>query len=281
MCGETGAFWRYDDALSNNFWPVKNLSQLFPFDDETTRVKVGDGTQMTLCAACVYCARVWTLRCAPFVATETGAWFFQRHEDLLAALLDPPKPPFVFGWPAYGMNHGGPNNLHRCVWLGHVPPDPLLKLQAKHTAIYCETSLSRDRFTLQIDDAITVLVDRAEWARHVERLTACAALLRAHSMGFTETRKALTTLRAPSRAPVALHARWPALVRDLKPFVKAAWWPYLVELLPLPEMTPRPQKPVAEKATKTVKAVPPAQPSPPPTPKDPPHHADRPQLSLF
>lgn len=294
MCGEMGAFWRYDDALSNNFWPIKNLSQLFPFDDETTRVKVGAGTQMTLCAACVYCARAWALRCAPFVATESGAFFFQRREDLLAALLDPPEPPFVFGWPAYGMDHGGPNNLHRCVWLGHTPEDPLLKLQAKHTAIYCETSLSRERFGLQIDDALHVTVDRSEWASHVERLTACAVLLRGASMGFTETREALTTLRAPKRAPIAVHARWPALVRDLKPFACAAWWPHLVELLPLPEMTPRAPKPVAEKTPKNAPKPPkPPKPAPspnlaqPPTlpqptaPKDAHSHEARPQLSLF
>ena len=56
------------------------------------------------------------------------------------------------------------------------------------------------------------------------------------------------TVRAPMRAPLAVHARWPALTRRLATYTRAAWWPLLADLVPLPDAPPRPEKGAAKGA---------------------------------
>jgi len=244
MCGEHGPRWTSDDAFSDNFRPLSHLAQLYPFAVE--------GYPLSMCAACVWCSRALRLRCAPFFARRDGVWFVPRR-SLLSALLDPPEPPFVACAPLYGADHGGEAHGWRAVW----PREPALpagldvlnRLQAKHVAAYAGVALDRMRYPLQWDDHTRVMVDVPLWRDLAARLGAMASALRAASVGVTDTRDALTTLRAPVRAPLAVHARWPTLTRGLSTYTRSAWWPLLADLVPLPDAPPRPEKGSPTKAT--------------------------------
>lgn len=237
MCGERGPRWTADDAFSDNFRPLSHLSQLYPH--------VVEGFPVSLCAACVWSSRALRLRCAASFSRVDGVWFVARRH-LLSALLDPPEPPFVACAPLYGADHGGEAHGWRATWPGEPPlpdgVDVLTRLQAKHVAAYADVALSRARYPLQWDDHTRVMVDAPLWRDLAARLGACAAALRGASVGVTDTRSALTTLRAPVRAPIAVHRAWPSLVRGLDAHRRAPWWPLLADLLPLPEAPPRPEK---------------------------------------
>lgn len=263
MCAEPAPAFLVDDAMSDNFRPLTHINKLFAHATQ--------GAPVSLCDACVWCARALKLRCAAWVAREDGVWFVARR-DLLPVLLDPPAPPFVVGLPLYGADHGGEANGWRATWSTDpaLPAgvDRLTRLQAKHVAIYAEVATRRDRYPVQWDDHTRVVIDVALWRDLTGRLGAMAALLRSHSAGVTDTRDALRTLRAPMRAPVAAHRAWPGLIRGLDRHARSSWWPLLTDIVPLPEAAPRPEK--APKA-----------PSPPPTPPPTPPPARGPQLSLF
>lgn len=187
-----------------------------------------------LCLACAWMLRDLRLRCAPFIATERGVWFVPVR-GLLRALLDPPEPPFVVGAPMYGAAHGGEGNGWRATWSTEpVLPegvDVLGRLQAKVCAPYCDTAISRDRYALQIDNALRVTVDRPLWARVVADLDTLTATCRAARCGYTETRTALTDLVLPTparwhdpRAFAALTRAWRDLTAPLRPHRGAAWY---------------------------------------------------------
>lgn len=260
MCGEPSPGWPFGDAMSDNFRPLTHLNKLF--------AHVVEGAPVSLCAACVWCARSLKLRCAAWVAREDGVWFAARR-DLLAMLLDPPEPPFVVGLPLYGADRGGEANGWRATWANDPPlpsgVDRLTRLQAKHVAIYAETATRRDRFPLQWDDHTRVTVDVALWRDLAARLGAMASLMRSARVGVTDARDALRTLRAPIRAPMLVHRAWPALVRGLDTHARAAWWPLLTDLVPLPDAPPK-------------DAPAPAPPRVQPAPPAPPRTG---QLSLF
>jgi hypothetical protein len=73
----------------------------------------------------------------------------------------------------YGAAHGGEANGWRATWSTEpaLPEgiDVLGRLQAKVCAPYCDTAVSRDRFALQIDNALRVTVDRALWGARRRR----------------------------------------------------------------------------------------------------------------
>lgn len=262
-CGEPASY-RLDDAISDSFTTVKNANRAWSFGGER------------LCQACVWACKTLALRCALFFATlpsATGPGGLRFHPirpipgrpetrpDPLAVLLDPPEPPFVAGLPLYGIDHGGEANLHRAIWPTpiqlrpgdgpvpegnmrpmaegsalFVPFDPLIKLQSKHTALYTQVSLCRDRYRLQIDDTSDVTVDVPLW-RALRRF--CDALLldlRQGGVGAQDARTALETLRSPARAPLPLLARWGERVAPLKPHAGAPWWGLFVNLLLMPEL---------------------------------------------
>lgn len=142
MCGEGEARWPYGEVFSENFRAMSALRVLLPH--------VVEGAPMAFCAACVWCARSHALRAAAWFARPDGVWFVGRRH-MLACLLDPPEPPFVAGWPGYGIDHGGETHAWRCQWPGAPPlPSqfwplkegepgakllvPLPRLQAKHVA---------------------------------------------------------------------------------------------------------------------------------------------------
>lgn len=264
MCGESDPGWLYGDAFSDNFRTLTATDKMFPH--------ALDGHPVSLCAACVWSAKTLALRCACFFAREGGVWWVSRR-DLLGHLLDPPEPPFVAGAPLYGADHGGEAHLWRTQWPGRVLPagvDILSRLQAKHVAVYAETAWSRDRYPLQVDDALSVTVDVALWRSLAEHMTAMATALRSGGVGYTETRDALRTLRPPPRAPIVVHRDWRALTAPLARYARAPWWPLLADILPMPDLVK------AERPAKAVKAAP-APPPPAPEPPPPP----RAQLTLF
>lgn len=247
MCGEPGPRWTSDDAFSDPYRPLAHRSLLYP------HVEVG--RPVSLCAACTWCSRALRLRCAASFSRVDGVWFVSRR-DLLAALLDPPEPPFVACVPLYGADHGGEANGWRALWHGEpkLPEghDVLDRLQAKPVAVYAEIAYSRERYPLQWDDHTRVMVDVRLWRELAARLEVIAAALRSASVGVTDTREAITKLRCPMRAPVSVHGRWPAMIRGLETHARAPWWPLLADLLPLPDAPPKPEKNV--KAAKAADA---------------------------
>jgi hypothetical protein len=264
-CGDPHGAYAYGDIFSENFWPARTMGQL-----------QGHSAAGGFCAACAWSVRALSLRCAAWVATEAGVWFVpQRH--LLAVLLDPPAPPFVVAWPRYGIAHGGEAHAWRAHFRGSDPigdADRLTRLQAKHCAVYAEVAWSRDRFPLQVDDALTLDVDRALWTRLAAQLLAVAARMAAEGVGPRSQRECLAALKPPSRRSLALARDWPALTRGLSAHVRAPWWEPLVALLPVPDAT-KPEAPV-----KAAKAAP--TPSTTPAPTKPPAAPPQPQQrSLF
>lgn len=252
MCGDPGPRWLYKDAFGDNFRPVDAFDRMFPF--------AAEGAPLSLCAACAWCAKALRLRTACFFARADGVWFVPRRH-LLAHLLNPPEPPFVACAPIYGADHGGEAHGWRAVWPGEPPlPDGteiLRRLQAKHVAAYARVATSRESYPLQWDDSVSVTVDVALWRTLAADLGAVAALLRAGSVGVTDCRDALRTLRCPHRAPLAVHRDWPRLSAPLRPHAKAPWWPLIADLVPLPEAPPW-----VGRAAKTPKPAP----TPPPKP---------------
>lgn len=228
-CGSPGGVYGYGDVFSENFWPAKTLNQLQGFGGDR------------FCAACAWSVRCLPLRCAAWVATERGVWFIAQRQ-LLAVLLDPPEPPFVIGWPRYGIAHGGEVHAWRAHFHGNDPLGPpeverLIRLQAKHCAIYADVGLSRDRFPVQVDDVLSLDVDRALWSRLAVQLLAVAARMAAEGVGPKSQRECLARLKPPSRRSMALAADWPRLVRGLDIYARAPWWEPLCALLPAPDAT--------------------------------------------
>ena len=227
-CGDPAGAYRFRDVVSDNFIPTSNSSVLL-------------GGVDSLCVACAFCARDLRLRCAPFFARESGVWFV-RTRYLLPLLLDPPEPPFVAVLPLYGASGGGESAGWRALW-SHEPremhaADPavgpvevLQRMQAKCTAPYAETAMSRTRYKLQVDADKCVTVDVPTWRACAAALDALTAALDAAACGYMEKKTAASTLRPPppkpwhdARALVAAVRAWPSLIAPLAPHVGAVWY---------------------------------------------------------
>lgn len=245
-CGDESPAYGLDDAISENFTTMRNKSRAWPFGGRA------------LCAACVVACKSLALKCALTFAREDGLFAVpsmpltndsvaallgkkapnRTRPDVLGALLSPPPPPFVAWYPRYGVEHGTEANVARILTPGQrVPANPCVKIQSKHTAIYAEVSHSRERYTLQIDDAEPVLVDVSQWTALRACCDALVIELRSHGGGAEDIRTSLTTLRPPPRAPLALVSRWPSRVAPLVSVHGAPWWPLFVSLLMIPELT--------------------------------------------
>lgn len=243
-CGEP-ATYRLDDAISDSFTTVKNASRAWPYGGNH------------LCAGCVWACKTLALRCCLWFARlpdkrgSGGVWFVPMRPfpglpwtrpDPLAALLAPPPPPFVAGLPLYGIDHGGEANAHRAAWWGEdgalvVPPDPLIKLQSKHTALYSTVSICAERYRLQVDDTGDFTVDVPVWRRLRAVCDRLLVDLRAGGVGAQEARQALLTGVMPRGAPVVLLATWRLRTHALRPYIGAPWWALFTSLLPMPDLT--------------------------------------------
>ena len=244
-CSAAAPAYDLSDAISDNFTTMRNASRAWPFG----------GT--ALCAACVVSCKALALKAGLFFAREDGIWFVpsmpipnesvqamlgkkapnRTRPDVLAAILNPPPPPFVACYPRYGVEHGTEANAARIHTPGQpVPKNVLVKCQAKHTAIYAEVAYSRDRYTLQVDDAAEVPVDVPRWRALRAVCDELIAELRAAGAGAEDIRAALTTLRSPPRCPLPLCASWRARTAPLLSTHEAPWWPLFVSLLLIPEL---------------------------------------------
>lgn len=220
-CGDVAGVYRFGDLVADATLPLAQA-----------RESLRDGD--ALCVACAWCVKDLRLRCAPWIATERGVWFVPVR-GLLRALLDPPEPPFVVAAPLYGAAHGGEAQGWRATWSTEpaLPDgvDVLQRLQAKPCAPWAETSVSRERFMLQIDSAARIVVDVPRWRAAVEAMDALAAACRAARCGYTETRTALTDLALPAparwhdpRALGAMTRAWRDLTAPLRPVRGSDWY---------------------------------------------------------
>lgn len=282
-CGASAAY-RMSEAISDNFTTMKNASRAWPIGGDS------------ICAACLWCCRSIALRCGLFFARlddaqgRGGIWFVpvrplpgwenpkpdgattwpvMGRPDPLAALLSPPPPPFVAGFPLYGIDHGGEANSQRVVWQWtngdgtqrpHIPQPmekmklqkdgskkvevvgPLIKIQSKHTALYCRVSGSRERYHLQVDDALDVMVDVSLWRSLRASAETLLCDLRAKGVGAQDARASLMTLRPPPGAPISLLTTWRVRVAPFVQHASAPWWGRVfVPLLPMPDLTIQPK----------------------------------------
>lgn len=227
-CGDKGGVYRFADVVSDNFIPTSNSSVLL-------------GGVDALCVACAFCARDLKLRCACFFARVEGVWFL-RSRHLLRALVDPPEPPFVVVAPLYGAEGGGESAGWRASWSTDPPlpagVDILNRMQAKCTAPYAETAMSRSRFKLQVDADQCITVDVALWRETLDALDALTSRMRAARCGYTEMREAITLLRLPTpgkwhdaRALGSLARDWLALTTPLRTHAGAPWLRLVTERL--------------------------------------------------
>lgn len=306
-CGDPDAPFDLADAFSENFRSPRNLGRMFPFGGQrlcagcTWAVK----TLALRCAAWVAAPpahlAAWADRKGlaplhPVFAPPTGVWFFRTRPppeepapaeaptaraprprpDVLDVLLDLPEPPFAVGVPLYGIDHGGENHVHRCAWQGKAPVDALSRLQAKHVAIFAARSTARTHYTLQVDDAEPVAVDVALWQALRADVAALFGPLRAAGVGAQDARMALREMRPPPRCPLPVIADWKRLTARLATVADAHWWPFLIELFPMPDLPPRAPR-AADSSTPKEGAACPSTPAktnsstnPPPPPKAPP-----------
>jgi hypothetical protein len=161
----------------------------------------------------------------------------------MATLLEPPTPPFVCGIPLYGISHGGestskekpeqgPNYL-RTWWPGEAAHAvPLTKLQSKHVAIYSRVALSRDRYPVQVNDALDFVLDREVWFRARDLANLLMRALVDDGVKGYPAKLALSELRIPFGASSATAARWPMLTAPLRQHYRATWWRLFVEFIP-------------------------------------------------
>jgi len=201
-------------------------------------------------------------------ATET--WPVMGRPDPLAALLAPPPAPFVAGFPLYGIDHGGEANSQRVVWQWtnedgtqrrHVPGmsekmklqkdgtkkletvGPLIKIQSKHTALYCRISGSSERYHLQVDDALDVMVDVPLWRSLLSFAEPLLDDLRGAGVGAQDARASLVSLKPPAGAPISLLSTWSARVAPFVRHASASWWSRVfVALMPMPDLVIQPKK---------------------------------------
>lgn len=220
-CGDAQGVYRYADVVADATLPVALARDLLAGGD-------------ALCVACAFCVKDLRMRCSPWVATERGVWFLPTR-GLLRALLDPPEPPFVVAAPLYGAAHGGEAQGWRATWSTEpeLPAEvPVLqRLQAKGCAAFAETAVSRERYALQVDNAVRLTVDVPRWRVVVSAMDALCEAMRAARCGYTEQRTALTEHAIPTparwhepRALAALTRAWRDLTAPLRPHRTADWY---------------------------------------------------------
>lgn len=118
----------------------------------------------------------------------------------------------------------------------------LIRIQSKHTAIYARVSTSRDRYHLQVDDALDIMVDVALWREMRTVAEALLADMRAAGVGSREASASLVSLRPPMGMPLPLIASWASRVAPMRAHHAAKWWPVFVSLLPMPALTITPKE---------------------------------------
>lgn len=161
-----------------------------------------------------------------------AVWEAKKPAAFLPWLLRSRPAGTIAGLPLYGIAHGGEVHLARCAWSrgmpGHhdgraarpagwiyKPADPLVKLQAKHCALYAPASTRAGLLALQVDSDAVMEVEVARWRAAID--PAIAMMDRLMEAGLTEytARQVLITGHAEPRHPAKIHAIAASIERHL------------------------------------------------------------------
>jgi hypothetical protein len=232
MCNAPEAHYGIKNMISSTFVPTRNENRLSGYGGEFQ------------CASCVFCARTLRLRCISWLATEDEIEFWRtrpetpdgQRPNALGKILNPPEPPFVLGLPLYGVKHGGEAHWQRTPWPGMLKPnDPLRRLQSKHVAIYARVAYSRERYPVQVDDGLDLVIDRDLWLRLRDLSDTVTALCMNDGIAPYQSKLSLERLELPRRSSSALARTWRSLTSQILPYVNAPWWGLFCELYPTPK----------------------------------------------
>lgn len=251
-CGDAGASFLLEQAISDKFTTVRNASVLWPHGGQN------------LCAACTWVMKSLLLRTGLMFARRSDAhgpgglfhvptrpWprpapsllpkdaWWPGRPDALDALLMPPPVPFVAWFPLYGVDHGGEMHIDRTFGpdgAGGVfrPADPLWKLQSKHCLPFAEIATDARCYELAVDDW-PIVVDVSLWTALRPHCEALLADLRGMGVGAEDARVSLRSLEAPPRSLIAPH-RWRERVARLRPHAGSRWFEIFTSLLHLPPL---------------------------------------------
>ena len=261
-CAVTGgaATYRYLDGLSTSFTLARAANRAFRFSWVSR-----DQRGLVLSAAAVFVAKTIALRSAPWIVEPTSggdrisfhcsrhcpkdersemwhrAWRDQKPASFLTWLLRDRPAGTIAGLPAYGIDHGGEVNLARCCWPGgpigehakrfrrdrvYVPTDPLVKLQAKHVALYAPASTRAGMLARQVDSDAVMEVECRRWRAAIPgALQLLDALMQA---GLAESAAKRTILlgHADPKHPVRAHAIAATIPIHLPPsLTREPFWP--------------------------------------------------------
>lgn len=242
-CALTGcpAEYAWSQALSESFGTLRRL----------TPPGATSESELSLSTAAAWAARELALRCATWILepTEDGDvlewWPCMRpaperaEEHRVSWLLRPRPAGTVAAYPKTGIEHGGEMCLGRCGWPGvgwrslsaesvvqyQRASRPLVKLQAKHVALFARPSQRRGVLLLQVDSDQVVEVDSALWIAARELVESAAFELVALGVPAPAARRGLLQQHLELRAPAAAHARLAALLRELDRLPRHAFWP--------------------------------------------------------
>jgi hypothetical protein len=255
VCAVTGgpARYTYKDGLSQSFTLARSANKAFRFAHLTP---AGEPLALSAAAvwaakAIALRSAPWiveptragdkiTFHCSQSCpADERSAgwkavWGKQKPSGFLPWLLRNRPAGTIAGLPLYGIAHGGEVHLSRCAWPrampGHhdgpsarpagfifKPKDPLVKLQAKHTAIYAPASTRAGLLALQVDSDAVMEVEVARWRAAID--PAIAYMDRLMTAGLTEyaARQVLITGAADIRHPSRIHAIAAAMPAHIPP----------------------------------------------------------------
>lgn len=155
----------------------------------------------------------------------------KSYTDWLDWLLASRPAGTVAAIPRYGIAHGGEANAYRCVVAGRAkqPADPLVKLQAKHVAIYAQPSTSPGGLALQVDDDTPIDVRVDEWRALV--IPVRGVLRDLIGLGLTEyrARQALITMTCPAGHAARVAALLVAARKTFAKHLTEPFWPIFAE----------------------------------------------------
>lgn len=152
-----------------------------------------------------------------------AVWQTRKPSAFLPWLLRSRPAGTIAALPLYGIAHGGEVHLGRCAWprampghhdgkqarpVGYIekPREPLIKLQAKHCALYAPASTRTGLLALQVDSDAVMEVEVARWRAAIT--PALDMMDRLIQAGLTEyaARQVLLTGHADPRQPAKIHA---------------------------------------------------------------------------
>lgn len=254
VCAVTGgpALYLYDQGFSANFTLPRNVALAVRHGhDSSVRAKRCSNAQKCLSAAAVWTAKTLALRCATWVlapdadgadriefhpsyripkdpakaATWRSAWGKADPAAWLEWLLRPRPVGTVAAMPKYGIEHGGEQNFHRTIWPDRRPPDPLVKLQSKHAAIYAQPSTCAGVLALQVDSDTVIRVDTARWRVAHAHVLALVVRLQGLGLPAPAISRGLQARALEHHLPAAAHVALASTLTRLGDLPRHPFWP--------------------------------------------------------